>query len=51
MAKPIELVLTLEDEDAKIFWENMENPPKISDDELNFYKDAIKLYHDHPFLK
>ena len=51
MAKPIDLILTLENEDAKTFWENMENPPEPTIDELRFCKDGIKLFNEHPFIK
>jgi hypothetical protein len=51
MAKPIDLILTLENDDAKRFWENMENPPEPTEEELQFCIEAIKLYNEHPFLK
>jgi len=51
MAIPIELGLTLENEDAVKFWENMENPPEPSKEEIELCKEAIELYKDQPFLK
>jgi len=51
MARPIELVLTLENEDAVKFWDNMKNPPEPSKEEIELYKEAIELYKDQPFLK
>lgn len=51
VAKPIDLILTLENEDAKTFWENMENPPEPTKEELQFCKDGIKLFNEHPFIK
>jgi len=51
VAKPIDLILTLENEDAKTFWENMENPPEPTIEELQFCKDGIKLFNEHPFIK
>ena len=51
VAKPIDLILTLEDEDAKTFWENMKNPPEPTKEELQFCKDGIKLFNEHPFIK
>jgi hypothetical protein len=51
MAKPIDLILTLENDDAKRFWENMQNPPEPTAEELMFCREAIRLYNEHPFLK
>lgn len=51
VAKPIDLILTLENEDAVKFWDNMENPPEPSKEEIELCKEAIELYKDQPFLK
>jgi len=48
MAHPIELGLVLEDEDAKEFLEDLKNP-KATKEQIEMFKEAIKLYKEHPF--
>ncbi len=48
MAEPIRLGLVLEGDDAREFWENMENP-RVTEEQVEFFKDAIRLYKKHPF--
>ncbi len=48
MAHPIELGLVLEGEDAKEFLEDLRNP-KATKEQVEMFKEAIKLYKDHPF--
>lgn len=42
MAKPIELGLVLEGEDARVFWENEKRPPTKKQIEL--FKEAKLMY-------
>ncbi|MEI6103524.1 MAG: hypothetical protein WCP70_06225 [Methanothrix sp.] len=48
MAHPIELGLVLEGEDAKEFLEDLKNP-KATKEQIEMFKEAIKLYKEHPF--
>lgn len=48
MAHPIGLGLLLEDEDAKEFLEDLRNPKAIKE-QGEMFKEAIKLYKEHPF--
>jgi len=48
MAHPIELGLVLEGEDAKEFLEDLRNP-KATKEQIEMFKEAIKLYKEHPF--
>lgn len=48
MAEPIRLGLVLKGEDAREFWENMENP-EVTKEQVEFFKDAIRIYKEHPF--
>lgn len=49
MAIPIEHITLIEDpESVKEFEENMKNP-KITKEQIEFIKEAIKLYKEHPF--
>ncbi len=48
MAKPIELGLVLEGEDAREFWENEKNP-KVTDEQIEMFKEAMRIYKAHPF--
>ncbi len=48
MAKPIELGLVLEGEDAKEFWKNEKNP-KVTKEQIETFKEAMHLYKTHPF--
>lgn len=48
MAELIRLGLVLEDEDAREFEENMKNP-KVTKEQIKFFKEAIRVYKMHPF--
>jgi hypothetical protein len=48
MAKPIELGLILEGEDAEEFMRNEKNP-KVSKEQIEMFKKAMRLYKTHPF--
>lgn len=48
MAHPIELGLVLEGEDAKEFLADLRNP-KATKEQIEMFKEAIKLYKEHPF--
>jgi len=48
MAHPIGLGLVLESEDAKEFLEDFRNP-KATKEQVVMFKEAIKLYKEHPF--
>lgn len=48
MAKPIEVGLVLEGEDAKEFWENEKNP-KVTKKQIELFKEAIRIYKTHKF--
>lgn len=48
MAKPIELGLILEGEDAKDFWENERNP-EVTDEQIRMFKEAMHVYKTHTF--
>jgi len=43
MAKPIELGLILEGEDAKRFWEDRKNP-KVTKEQIEMFKEAKHIY-------
>ena len=43
MAKPIELGLVLEGDDAKEFWKNEKNP-KVTKEQIDMFKEAIHIY-------
>lgn len=43
MAKPIELGLVLEGEDAKKFWEDMKNP-KVTRELIEMFEEAKQIY-------
>ncbi len=43
MAKPIELGLILEGDDAKQFWEDRKNP-KATKDQIKMFKEARRIY-------
>jgi len=43
MAKPIELGLILEGEDAIKFWEDRKNP-KVTDEQIELFKEAMRIY-------
>lgn len=46
MAKPIELGLVLEGNDAKEFWEDMQNP-KVTKEQIKMFKDAKRIYETY----
>ncbi len=48
MSHPIELGLALEGEDARDFLEDLINP-KATKEQIEMFKEAIKLYKEHPF--
>jgi hypothetical protein len=48
MAHPIGPGLVLEGEDAKEFLEDLRNP-KATEELVEMFKEAIKLYKVHPF--
>ncbi len=48
IAKPIELGLILEGEDAKEFWEDEKNP-KVTKEQIEMFKEAMSIYKKHPF--
>jgi hypothetical protein len=48
MAHPIELGLVLQGEDAIEFLEDLRNP-KATKEQVEMFKEAIKLYKEHPF--
>ncbi len=48
MARPIELGLVLEGKDAEEFWENEKNP-KVTKEQIDLFKEAIRIYKTHPF--
>ncbi|VVB97186.1 Uncharacterised protein [uncultured archaeon] len=43
MAKPVELGLVLEGEDAKRFWEDRKNP-KVTKEQIEMLKEARQIY-------
>lgn len=48
MAEPIRLGLILEGEDAREFEERMNNP-KVSEEQVAFFREAIRVYNTHKF--
>lgn len=48
MSEPIRFGLVLEGEDAREFEENMRNP-KITKEQVEFFREAIRVYKEHPF--
>jgi hypothetical protein len=46
MAKPIELGLILEGEDAKKFWEDRKNP-KVTREQIDMFKEAMRIYKNN----
>lgn len=48
MAKPIELGLVLEGEDAKEFWENEKNPV-VTEEMIQLFKRAREIYEKNKF--
>ena len=43
MAKPVELGLILEGEDAKRFWEDRKNP-KVTKEQIEMFKEAKRIH-------
>jgi hypothetical protein len=48
MAEPIRLGLVLKGDDAREFEERMKNP-KVSKEQVEFFREAIKVYNMHKF--
>jgi len=49
MAEPIRLGLLIEDpEDVREFEDNMRNP-KVTKEQVEFVREAIRVYKAHPF--
>lgn len=48
MARPIELGLVLEGEDAKEFLEDIRNPKKPTKEQMEMFREAIRIYKEHP---
>jgi len=47
MAKPIELGLVLEGEDAEEFLRELHNP-QVTGDQIRMFKEAIRIFREHP---
>jgi hypothetical protein len=47
MARPIDLKLVLEDEDARVFMEGF-NHPQITQKKVNMFKKAREIYKRNP---
>ena len=49
MTEPIRLGLLIDDpEDVREFEENMRNP-KVTKEQVEFFREAIRVYKTHPF--
>ena len=48
MAKPIELGLVLDGDDAKEFWDNEKNPV-VTKEQIRLFKQAKKIFKKHRF--
>lgn len=48
MARPIELGLILEGEDAEEFLEDLKNPKKPTKEQMEMFREAIRIYKEHP---
>lgn len=48
MARPIELGLILEGEDAEEFLEDHKNPKKPTKKQMDMFREAIRTYEEHP---
>jgi hypothetical protein len=48
MARPIELGLILEGEDAKEFLEDIRNLKKPTKEQMEMFREAIRIYKEHP---
>jgi hypothetical protein len=49
MAHPIEIGLVLEGEDALEFIEDLRNPKKPTKEQMEMFREAVKIYKEHPF--
>ncbi|RQW78296.1 MAG: hypothetical protein EHM14_12350 [Methanothrix sp.] len=48
MVRPIELGLILEGEDAEEFLEDLRNPKKPTKEQMEMFREAIKIYKEPP---
>jgi hypothetical protein len=48
MAHPIEIGLVLEGEDALEFLEDLRNPKKPSKEQMETFREAIRIAKEHP---
>jgi hypothetical protein len=48
MARPIELGLILEGDDAEEFLEDLRNPKEPTKEQMKMFLEAIKIYKEHP---
>jgi hypothetical protein len=48
MARPIELGLILEGEDAEEFLEDLRNHKKPTKEQMEMFREAIRIYKEHP---
>jgi hypothetical protein len=48
MARPIELGLILEGEDAEEFLEDLKNPKKPTKEQMAMFREAIRICKEHP---
>ncbi|MCK9441075.1 MAG: hypothetical protein M0Q13_06615 [Methanothrix sp.] len=48
MAHPIEIGLVLEGEDAEEFLEDLRNPKKPTKEQMEMFREAIRIYKAHP---
>ncbi len=49
MAHPIEIGLVLEGEDALEFIEDFRNPKKPTKEQMEMFREAVRIYKEHPF--
>jgi len=49
MAYPIEIGLVLEGEDALEFIEDFRNPKKPTKEQMEIFREAVRIYTEHPF--
>jgi hypothetical protein len=49
MAYPIEIGLVLEGEDAQEFIEDFRNPKKPTKEQMEMFREAVRIYKEHPF--
>ena len=48
MARPIELGLILEGEDAEEFLEDLRNPKTPTKEQMEMFREAIRICREHP---